>query len=70
MRNCFKYAQQCQNGFFENVSGINGSPLNIMNASKYGESRPTDADKHAFTVYNRFTCWIKTYMNNLAKNGT
>ena len=55
MRNCIKYAQQCQNGiFYKNVSVNNGTltsymdlPLYIMYTLKYRDSLTTDADKHA-----------------------
>ena len=45
MRNCLKYAQQCQNGIFlENVSGNNGTLISYVDLPsifctewKYGE---------------------------------
>ena len=54
MRNCIKYAQQCQNGIFEKMCrATNGTqtsymdlPLYIMYTLKYRDSLITDADKH------------------------
>ena len=66
MRNCLKYAQQCQNGIFKKTCqattvpySVCGSPLYIINNGSMGNRLIPDAEKHAlrpFYLLNSIIC--------------
>ena len=60
MRNCLKYAQQCQNRIIQ----LCGSPLNIINNVSMGNPLIPDAEKHALQPFYSLNLNISSTQQN------